>query len=144
MVAERRAVTIVAATAACAASSDRTRKVRDNRAIAWERTDHNAPMNSLHRGTLVLLTATASSQSAVGLHSIPFVSGLQGSVGFVADPTDRTVFYAIEQAGRIRIIRNRAIVGDLLDFAARSRAAANAASSAWRSRPTLRRAAVSS
>jgi glucose/arabinose dehydrogenase len=62
-----------------------------------------------------LLTATASSQTA-GLHSLAFVSGLQSPVGFVADPADRATFYAVEQAGRIRIIRNRAIVGDLLDF----------------------------
>jgi glucose/arabinose dehydrogenase len=74
-------------------------------------------VKSLSIGALLaLLTATASSQSAVGLHSLPFVSGLQSPVGFVADPTDRTTFYAIEQAGRIRIIQNRAIVGDLLDF----------------------------
>jgi glucose/arabinose dehydrogenase len=74
-------------------------------------------VKSLSIGALLaLLTATASSQSAVGLHSLPFVSGLQSPVGFVADPIDRTTFYAIEQAGRIRIIQNRAIVGDLLDF----------------------------
>ena len=63
-----------------------------------------------------MLTATASSQSAGGLHSLTFVSGLQAPVGFVADPADRATFYAIEQAGRIRIIRDRAVVGDLLDF----------------------------
>lgn len=65
---------------------------------------------------LALLTATASSQPGAGLHSLTFVSGLQAPVGFVADPADRATFYAIEQAGRIRIIRDRAIVGDLLDF----------------------------
>jgi len=62
------------------------------------------------------LTATASTQPAAGLHSATFVSGLQAPVGFVADPTDTATFYAIEQAGRIRTIRDRAIVGDLLDF----------------------------
>ena len=92
--------------------------MRDNRAIVpGERTDLNALVKSLSIGALLaLLTTTASSQSAVGLHSLPLVSGLQSPVGFVADPTDRTTFYAIEQAGRIRIIQNRAIVGDLLDF----------------------------
>jgi glucose/arabinose dehydrogenase len=101
-----------------AASSDRTTKVRDNRAIVpGKRADDNAPLKSLYVAALLaLLTAAASSQSATGVHSIPFASGLQAPVGFVADPTDRTVFYAIEQAGRIRIIRDRAIVGDLLDF----------------------------
>ena len=79
--------------------------------------DHSAPIKSLSTvALLALLAATASSQSSAGLRSLTFVSRLQAPVGFVADPTDRTTFYAIEQAGRIRIIRDRAIVGDLLDF----------------------------
>jgi glucose/arabinose dehydrogenase len=65
---------------------------------------------------LALLTAPASSQSAVGVHSVPFASGLVNPVAFVPDPVDRAVFYVVEQAGRIRIVRDRAIVGDLLDF----------------------------
>jgi glucose/arabinose dehydrogenase len=74
-------------------------------------------MRSLGIAALItLITVTAWSQPAVSVRSIPFVSGLQSPVGFVPDPTDRAVFYAIEQAGRIRIIRDRAIVGDLLDF----------------------------
>ena len=74
-------------------------------------------MRSLGIAALItLITVTAWSQPAVSVRSIPFVSGFQSPVGFVPDPTDRAVFYVIEQAGRIRIVRDRAIVGDLLDF----------------------------
>ena len=66
---------------------------------------------------ITLFTVTAWSQPAVSVRPISFVSGLQSPVGFVPDPSDRAVFYAIEQAGRIRIIRDRAIVGDRVRFA---------------------------
>jgi glucose/arabinose dehydrogenase len=65
---------------------------------------------------ITLISVTASSQSTSSLRSVAFVSGLQSPLAFVPDPIDRTVFYAVEQAGRIRIIRNREIAGDLLDF----------------------------
>ncbi len=61
------------------------------------------------------------------------------------DPTDRTVQFVVQQAGRIRVVRSGAVLGD--DFLnltdAASRAAANAACSASRSRPTTRRAGAS-
>ena len=79
--------------------------------------DHSAPLKALGIAALVtLISVTASSQSATTIRSVDFVSGLLNPVAFVPDPTDRAVFYAIEQTGRIRIIRDRAIVGDLLDF----------------------------
>ena len=65
---------------------------------------------------ITLISVTASSQSTSSLRSVAFVAGLQSPLAFVPDPIDRTVFYAVEQAGRIRIIRNREIAGDLLDF----------------------------
>jgi glucose/arabinose dehydrogenase len=65
---------------------------------------------------IALATVTARSQSAATIASIPFISGLQSPVAFVADPGDRSVFYAVEQAGRIRVVRNRALAEDLLDL----------------------------
>ena len=46
-----------------------------------------------------------------------FVSGLQSPVALVQDPTDRAVFFVVEQAGRIRAIRDRTVVAtDFLDL----------------------------
>src|SRR4029450_43328 len=102
---------------AATASSDTTRKVRDNRPMGVERADHSAPVRTLGITALItLISVTASSQSTGSIRSVAFVSGLQSPLAFVPDPIDRTVFYAVEQAGRIRIIRNREIAGDLLDF----------------------------
>ncbi len=39
------------------------------------------------------------------------LSGLQSPVAFVQDPTDRDVQFVVEQRGRIRVVRNAAIVG---------------------------------
>ena len=46
-----------------------------------------------------------------------FASGFQSPVAFVQDPTNRAVFFVVEQAGRIRAVRNRAIEPvDFLDI----------------------------
>ena len=46
-----------------------------------------------------------------------FASGFQAPVAFVPDPRDTAVFFVVEQAGRIRTLRNRAIEGvDFLDI----------------------------
>ena len=46
-----------------------------------------------------------------------FASGLQSPLAFVQDPTDSGVFFAVEQRGRIRVIRNRNIESvDFLDI----------------------------
>ena len=37
---------------------------------------------------------------------------------FVADPTDPSIFYAVEQGGRIRVVRNRVVAEDFLDLRA--------------------------
>ena len=65
---------------------------------------------------IVLATVTAGSQSTATIHVFPFITGLQTPIAFVADPTDRAVFYAVEQGGRIRVVRNRAFAEDLLDL----------------------------
>ena len=68
-------------------------------------------------GWIALVTATAASQSP-SMTAVPFIAGLQSPIAFVADPADRAVFYAVEQAGRIRVVRNRAIAETMLDFSA--------------------------
>jgi glucose/arabinose dehydrogenase len=50
------------------------------------------------------------------VRSLGFVSGLQSPVAFVQDPTDRSLFFAVEQGGRIRVVRNRAVGADFLDL----------------------------
>ena len=40
-----------------------------------------------------------------------YVSGLQSPVAFVQDPTDRNVQFIVEQRGRIRVVRNGALLG---------------------------------
>lgn len=46
-----------------------------------------------------------------------FVSGFQAPVAFVQDPTSAAVFFVVEQAGRIRTVRNGAIEAvDFLDI----------------------------
>jgi glucose/arabinose dehydrogenase len=46
-----------------------------------------------------------------------FASGFQSPVAFVPDPVDASVFFVVEQAGRIRTIRNRTIEPvDFLDI----------------------------
>jgi glucose/arabinose dehydrogenase len=65
-------------------------------------------------GALTLLAG--GFQSTTPINALVFVSGLVSPVAFVADPSDPAVFYAVEQGGRIRIVRNRAVAGDLLDL----------------------------
>lgn len=55
-------------------------------------------------------------QPAPVVRSVVFVSGLQSPVAFVQDRGNREIFFAVEQGGRIRVIRNRTVEGDFLDL----------------------------
>ena len=66
----------------------------------------------------VVFLTVGGFQSAPGLSAIVFTSGLQSPIAFVHDPTDRSVFYAVEQIGRIRVVRNRVVAEDFLDLRA--------------------------
>jgi glucose/arabinose dehydrogenase len=47
-----------------------------------------------------------------------YASGFQSPVAFVQDPTDRSVQFVVQQAGRIRAVRNGAVLGtDFLNLA---------------------------
>jgi len=61
---------------------------------------------------------TVAFQSFPPVRAAVFVTGLQSPTAFVQDPGDRTVFFAVEQAGRIRIVRNRTVEQDFLDLRA--------------------------
>ena len=67
---------------------------------------------------LVALATVASGgfQSRPPIQAGVFTSGLQSPVGFVADPADSAIFYAVEQGGRIRVVRNRVVAEDFLDL----------------------------
>jgi glucose/arabinose dehydrogenase len=54
---------------------------------------------------LVLTPAIGSAQ----LRSEVYVSGLRFPVAFVQDPTNRSVFFVVEQEGRIRVVRDRVV-----------------------------------
>ena len=71
------------------------------------------------RSAPALLAAVmlAAYQTPAQLRSEVFVAGLQAPVAFVQDPTDSAVFFVVEQAGRIRAVRNRTVVTpDVLDL----------------------------
>jgi glucose/arabinose dehydrogenase len=64
---------------------------------------------------IVIVPAAAAAQ----LRPEVYVSGLRQPLAFVQDPTNRQVFFAVEQPGRIRTVRNRAIEAtDFLDLRA--------------------------
>ena len=63
----------------------------------------------------VALAATLDAQGR--LRSRVYASGFNAPVAFVQDPTDRTVQYVVEQAGRIRVVRSGTVMArDFLDL----------------------------
>ena len=65
--------------------------------------------------TIWLLAGTFF-QTTPTIRAVTVVGGLQSPVAFVQDPTDRAVFFAVEQPGRIRVVRNQQLEGDFLDI----------------------------
>ena len=65
---------------------------------------------------LLLFGMFLQATPAFSPHATVFVTGLQAPVAFVQDSSDANVFYAVEQDGRIRLVRNRAIERDFLDL----------------------------
>jgi glucose/sorbosone dehydrogenase len=65
--------------------------------------------------SLLLLLAAASADADLRLR--PYVSGLAVPVAIVPDPTDPTVQLVVEQVGRIRVVKNGALLPtDFLDL----------------------------
>jgi glucose/arabinose dehydrogenase len=69
-------------------------------------------------GLAILVTTLAISLDAQAqLRSRIFASGFSSPVLFLQDPADRTVQYVVEQAGRIRVIRDGIVLAtDFLDL----------------------------
>src|SRR5262245_1815280 len=55
---------------------------------------------------VVIACCALSSDAHAQLRAEVFVSGLSNPVAFIPDPSDPAVQYVVEQAGRIRVIRN--------------------------------------
>jgi glucose/arabinose dehydrogenase len=67
---------------------------------------------------LVVLATVLPSSAAPPLRAEPYVAGLTQPIEFVQDPFDPSVKYVVEQLGRIRVIRNGALLpGDFLNLA---------------------------
>jgi glucose/arabinose dehydrogenase len=65
-----------------------------------------------------LLIAATPVAAAAQLRTEVYASGFNQPVAFVQDPTNRSVFFVVEQTGRIRVVRDRAVLPqDFLDLA---------------------------
>ncbi|MGH2830193.1 MAG: PQQ-dependent sugar dehydrogenase, partial [Actinomycetota bacterium] len=63
--------------------------------------------------TIAAVPSAASAQ----LRTEVYASGVSAPVAFVQDPTNRSVFFVVEQGGRIRVVRDRAVLPqDFLDL----------------------------
>jgi glucose/arabinose dehydrogenase len=66
--------------------------------------------------TAVILAAGGFQAGLPPLRAGVYVTGLEAPVAFVPDPTATSVFFAVEQTGRIRIVRNRVVSESLIDL----------------------------
>ena len=68
---------------------------------------------------LVAAVALSAGGFQAGLPAIRagvYVNGLQTPLAFVPDPTSTASFFAVEQTGRVRVVRNRVVSETLLDL----------------------------
>jgi glucose/arabinose dehydrogenase len=64
-----------------------------------------------------LLIATAPAVASAQLRTEIYAAGFNLPVAFVQDPTNRSVFFVVEQTGRIRVVRDRVVQPqDFLDL----------------------------
>jgi glucose/arabinose dehydrogenase len=69
------------------------------------------------RAVLAAILLSLPCSIAAQIRTDVFASGFQSPLAFVQDPTDTNVFFVVEQAGRIRTLRNRNIEAtDFLDL----------------------------
>jgi glucose/arabinose dehydrogenase len=67
--------------------------------------------------TVLALTCGAASDAQAQLRTRVHASGFTLPLGFVQDPTDRTVQFVVQQGGRIRVVRNGTVLPtDFLDL----------------------------
>ena len=68
---------------------------------------------------ILSLTAILTADAAAQMRARVYASGFALPLDFVQDPTDATVQFVVEQGGRIRVVRNGAVLGtDFLDLRA--------------------------
>ena len=68
-------------------------------------------------GLAFCLWATVSQAQPVPLRTTVYASGFSLPVAFVQDPSDSSIQYVVEQAGRIRVVRNGVVLAtDLLNL----------------------------
>jgi glucose/arabinose dehydrogenase len=66
---------------------------------------------------LAALSWPLAGEAQTELRAHVYASGFSSPVAFVQDPTDRSVQYVVEQAGRIRVVRSGAVLAaDFLDL----------------------------
>lgn len=71
------------------------------------------------RGAFVFILCAIAAPAHAQLQGQVYASGFQSPVAFVQDPTDRTVQFVVQQAGRIRVVRNGTVLStDFLNLTA--------------------------
>ena len=74
-------------------------------------------MTRLHAALAAFMLLSTALEADAQLRAQTFASGFTQPVAFVQDPTDRNVFFVLEQRGRIRAVRNGTIQSpDFLDL----------------------------
>ena len=63
------------------------------------------------RAAFVFILCAIAAPVYAQLQGHVYASGFQSPVAFVQDPTDRTVQFVVQQAGRIRVVRNGTVLG---------------------------------
>ena len=63
------------------------------------------------RSAFVFLLCAIAAPAHAQLQGQVYASGFQSPVAFVQDPTDRAVQFVVQQAGRIRVVRNGTVLG---------------------------------
>jgi glucose/arabinose dehydrogenase len=64
-----------------------------------------------------ILIAAAPATAGAQLRTEVYATGFSQPVAFVQDPTNRSVFFVVEQAGHIRVVRDRVVLAqDFLDL----------------------------
>ena len=83
----------------------------------------NMTMSDLRRSrrwfvfACAVLTILVARPSQAQLRLQPIATGFSAPIGLVQDPTDASVFFVVEQTGRIRVIQNGLVLPqDFLDL----------------------------
>jgi len=74
-------------------------------------------MRSMRTWVLAITLAAVPAAASAQLRTEVYATGFNQPVAFVQDPTNRSVFFVLEQAGRVRVVRDRTVLAqDFLDL----------------------------